>query len=198
MGSFRAGAAVGARRLALLTAPLLALLLATTAPAGAHLDVRTVVHHDGRGSVWVDVTWSDGHPVTSPVVATINAQADDGVRIGPVPLRAIDTRTPSVIRYGGTLPAGEWTATVDVAAPGIGYCQTRLTVPPPTAAGPGEPRSVSCGGTPQAAPPGQQRDRPPGQNRHFALVAAASALLLAGYLGYRRQRPAQHRPRRRR
>ncbi|AVT38413.1 hypothetical protein [Plantactinospora sp. BB1] len=198
MGRVHASAAIGARRLVLLLAPLPGLLLASTAPAGAHLDVRTVVHHDGRGSVWVDVTWSDGHPVTTPVVATINAQADGGARIGPVPLRAIDTRTPSVIRYEGTLSAGEWTTTVDVAAPGIGYCQARLTVPPPTATGPGEARSVSCGGTPRAAPPRPDPDRPAEQNRYLALFAAASALLLAGYLGYRRRRPNRHRPRRRR
>ncbi|HEX8628044.1 MAG TPA: hypothetical protein VF755_07720 [Catenuloplanes sp.] len=105
-------------------------------PGLAHGGVRLTVHNDGRGAVWVDTTWQDGHPVGEPVSATLSARERGGATVRPVALRGLATGTA---RYDGTLANGTWTVTVDVAKPGAGTCTAVVTV-----AAAGAPESVTC------------------------------------------------------
>src|SRR5262245_16923155 len=101
--------------------------LAAPAPALApalarHGSVDVALHSDGAGSLWVDVTWSDGHPVDTGVTALVVATSGTGTRVGPVALRPAPGRTGTVT-YSGTLDSGRWRVAVDVAAPGLGHCE---------------------------------------------------------------------------
>lgn len=128
---------------------LLAVLGAAAAPgtAWAHATVVLTVNHDGRGSVSVDVGWSDGHPVTESVAATMSAVSAAGTSVGPVPLTRLPGR-PKVV-YDGVLPSGVWQVSVDTALPGIGHCEAEVRVVAAAGATPGSSR---CGGTAAAAP----------------------------------------------
>lgn len=166
-------------------AAVLAAVLGWPGTAAAHATLTLTVNTDGRGSVSVDVAWSDGHPVTEPMAATMIAVPITAgpVGVGPVALTRLPGR-PTVV-YSGTLPTGQWRVTVDTAMPGIGHCEAVVRVDPA-----GVPASTRCGvtATPaaQAAAPGRSRALP------FALAALAAIALLAVayYLLTRRRSPS--------
>lgn len=110
---------------AIVSTAIVAILACWDGASVAHDGVRLTVHHDGRGAVWVGTTWQDGHPVGEPVSATMSARERDGATVRPVALRGQD---PGSARYEGTLAAGTWTVTVDVARPATGTCTAVLTV----------------------------------------------------------------------
>jgi hypothetical protein len=170
--------------LALLVSALALLVEAT--PASAHAGLLLTVNDDGRGSVSVDVSWSDGHPVTESIAGALVAVAASGQQVGPVAL----TRLPGqpTIVYDQPLAAGQWQVTVDVALPGIGHCAAAVRV----AAGGGTPTpgSTRCGepATPVAAAPA-----PPSGSGWpiWATVAIGAAVILAAGVALRRlRRPA--------
>ena len=101
--------------------------------------VRVTLHTDGRGPVWVNAAHPDGSPVTDDIAATLTARERDGHTVLPVPLTDLRDDEGSV-RYVGTLAAGVWTVTVDVAQPGPGTCTAVLTA----AATDGAAESVAC------------------------------------------------------
>jgi hypothetical protein len=123
-------------------AAVLAAVLGFPGTAVAHATVALTVNTDGRGSVSVDVAWSDGHPVTEPMAATMTAvpTTAGAAGVGPVALTRLPGR-PTVV-YSGTLPTGQWRVTVDTALPGIGHCEAVLRVDPA-----GAPASTRCGVT---------------------------------------------------
>lgn len=149
-------------------------LLATAAPAAAHGSLVLTVNDDGKGSVSVDVLWSDGHPVTDPLAGTLTAMSATGAQVGPAAL----TRLPdqSAVVYDGTLKPGSWTVTVDVALPGIGHCAALVTVAPK-----GEPHSTRCGNTsPPSAAPTVAAPRSGGDGGPpWPLFGAAGAIVVA-------------------
>lgn len=170
---------------ALACAAVLAAVLAWPGTAAAHATLALTVNTDGRGSVSVDVAWSDGHPVTEPIAATMTAvpTATGTARVGPVAL----TRLPGLptVVYSGTLPTGQWRITVDTALPGVGHCEAVVRVAPA-----GAPASTKCGVTASptapAAPSGRSRALPVA-----AATLAAAALLLVLFLVRRRSRSSQ-------
>lgn len=113
-------------------------------PSYAHDGVRLTLHNDGRGSVWVDTTWQDGHPVDQPVTAVLSAREHGGTTIRPV---ALNGSQAGSARYQGTLAKGVWTVTVDVAKPGAGTCTAVVTVAPDARS-----EAVTCDDSAQAAP----------------------------------------------
>jgi hypothetical protein len=123
-------------------AAVLAAVLGFPGTAVAHATVALTVNTDGRGSVSVDVAWSDGHLVTEPMAATMTAvpTTAGAAGVGPVALTRLPGR-PTVV-YSGTLPTGQWRVTVDTALPGIGHCEAVLRVDPA-----GAPASTRCGVT---------------------------------------------------
>jgi hypothetical protein len=149
---------------------ILGVLVCWQDPSYAHDGVRVTVHHDGRGSVWIDTAWQDGHPVREPVTALMTAYGSDGAAVRPVALRTLGG---GAARYGGTLGRGTWTVTVDVAAPGVGTCTATVAVGPGTA-----PGSVTCGtalaGAAATAPTGTAA-APPVATAATATAATAAA-----------------------
>ncbi|GAA0810211.1 hypothetical protein [Spirilliplanes yamanashiensis] len=122
--------------------------LAVPAPAAAHAGLALVVNDDGRGSVSVEVTWEDGHPVTEPIAGTLFAVSGAGAQVGPAPLRRLPGT--STLVYGDTLRPGAWQVTVDVAAPGIGHCVASVTAA--AAAAGAQPGTTRCAPSPAPAP----------------------------------------------
>ncbi|MEH1122899.1 hypothetical protein [Micromonospora sp. CPCC 206061] len=157
-------------------AAVLAAVLGWPGTAAAHATVALTVNTDGRGSVSVDVAWSDGHPVTEPMAATMTAvptTATGAAGVGPVALTRLPGR-PTVV-YSGTLPAGEWRVTVDTALPGIGHCEALVRVNPA-----GAPASTRCGVTASATAPAATATAP---DRSRALLLAAAAVAAVASAG---------------
>ncbi len=147
--------------------------------AQAHDGVRPTLHHDGVGSVWATAVWQDGHAVTEPMLATLSGYSDSGEVISPAALQPLAHQQGTMIRPG-LLPAGDWTLTLDIAAPGLGYCQARITI------GPGAlPGKVLCDPDPAPAPTAAAEST----TAWWALIAAAATALLLGALTLRRLRP---------
>jgi hypothetical protein len=140
-------------------------------PAYSHAGMALTLHSDGRGSVWADVAWADGHPVGEPVAAAVTGAAADGATIGPVAMAGTPGR--ATVRYEGTLPPGRWTVTVDAAAPAPGICTAEFEV------GPGAAEAVNrCGPPPAPAPvaaPPAGDGGPP-----LPVVVVVAGVLLAG------------------
>jgi hypothetical protein len=150
----------------------LALVLIGAGPAYAHAGLLLTVNDDGRGSVSVDIAWSDGHPVSEAVAGTLTAVPVAGTAaeaVGPVPLTRLPGR-PTIV-YGGVLPAGTWDVTVDVALPGIGHCAAPVVV----AANGATAGSTRCG-DPVAATPAATAPRP---DEGWPLWATAAVVALA-------------------
>ncbi|MBB5874024.1 hypothetical protein F4553_007458 [Allocatelliglobosispora scoriae] len=122
-------------------------VLTLAPPAHAHQGVRPTLHHDGHGSVWVTVTWDDGHPIDAPSIATMSATSGTGDAVPVAPLRALP-HDPATLAYAATLPSGRWSVTVDIAAPGVGFCTATLAVGPAAPA-----QTHDCAPPPAAAPP---------------------------------------------
>jgi hypothetical protein len=165
-------------------AAVLAAVLGFPGTAAAHATVALTVNTDGRGSVSVDVAWSDGHPVTEPMAATMIATpvtATGAAGVGPVALTRLPGQ-PTVV-YSGTLAAGEWRVTVDTALPGVGHCEAVVRVDPA-----GTPASTPCGVT--ASPTAQAA----GSSTNVPLVVAGAAaacvtVALLAFLYVRRRSP---------
>ena len=122
----------------------------TPTAAQAHSTVSLTINHDGRGSISVDVTWADEHPVTGTVAATMMAVSPTARQVGPVALTRLPDRSTVVLP--GALPAGRWQVVVDVAVPGIGHCEASVEVATPAATA----SSTRCAEpTPAAGAPGQ-------------------------------------------
>lgn len=167
-------------RLALVVA--LALGVGGLAPADAahaHRGVTPTVFHDGRGSVWITVVWEDGHPLHETVVATISGADETGRHFGPVALRSLDRSSPMTLTYSDTLAPGRWATTVDIAAPGTGYCTAQLTVSPA-----GTPERFDCAVPTSAA----STDTADGWG--IVALTLAVALLIIGTVAIRRHAPA--------
>lgn len=140
-------------------------------PSYAHDGVRLTLHTDGKGSVWVDTTWQDGHPVGEPVTATLSAREKRGTTVRPVALTGQGTGSA---RYAGTLTEGVWTVTVDVAKPGAGTCTAVLT-----AGAQGRSEAVSCDDTVQAGAGGGAAAGSDGSVRVLLIGAAVVGVLFA-------------------
>ncbi len=170
-------------------AAVVAVLLAVPAPAAAHAGLTLVVNDDGRGSLSVDVTWADGHPVTEPMAGTMIAVSATGRQVGPAPLTRLPGR--STLVHSGSLAAGTWQVTVDVALPGIGRCAAPVTVAGRGAAA--KAGSTRCAASPPpAAPPAAAEpvDPPAGGLPGWAtalLLLVAAAAAAAGLLWWRRR-----------
>ncbi|MEU7825162.1 hypothetical protein [Catellatospora sp. NPDC049133] len=154
------------------------LVLGYASPAGAHRGVQPTLHHDGRGSLWLTLAWDDGHPVDQPGLAMLSASSDAGATVPVTALRPLP-HDPATLPLPGALAAGEWTVTVDVAAPGVGYCTARVRV-----AVDGVPQTVPCAvpadpdATAAAADPAV--DSPP-FGQLAALLAALAAVAVGGF-----------------
>jgi len=157
---------------AVAVAVVLVTVLVFPPPAEGHAGLALTVSSDGRGSVAVDVTWEDGHPVTDPIAATMVATSATAT-VGPVPLRRLPG-TPTVV-YEGTLPPGTWAVTVDAALPGIGHCGAVVTVGGPTPS----PGSIRCAPSVAAAPPPQEAEGGDGD----LLFVGLGVIALAGAAG---------------
>ncbi|WP_144119046.1 hypothetical protein [Catellatospora sichuanensis] len=156
------------------------LALGPASPARAHRGVLPTLHHDGRGSVWLTLAWDDGHRVDQPGLAMLSATGDSGASVPVTALRPLP-HDPATLPLPGALAAGDWTVTVDVAAPGVGYCTARVHV-----AADGVPQTIPC--APAAADPAlPPAPEPPGW-LIGGLVAAA--VIAAGVL-WSRRRPAR-------
>jgi hypothetical protein len=123
---------ISPRRLVSWAAVVCVIILAVVAcwhdTAYAHGNVVLTLHSDGRGSVWADVAWEDGHPVAEPIAAAISGQSAAGGSLGPAAMRG--TPGEATVRYEGTLAPGRWTVTVDAATPGPGTCTATFDVGP--------------------------------------------------------------------
>ncbi|MEV0458046.1 hypothetical protein [Catellatospora methionotrophica] len=164
-------------------------VLGVGAPAGAHRGVLPTLHADGRGSVWVTLAWDDGHPVTEPGLAMLSASSDSGASMPVTALRPLP-HDPATLPLPGALAAGEWTVTVDVAAPGVAYCSARLRV-----AADGVPETIPCatpGTASPAAPVAAPASGPPGW-----LVGALGVAAAVGLGALWSRRCAKRRPARR-
>jgi hypothetical protein len=173
-----------ARRLVRFAAVLAAMVVAVVAcwhdHAYAHDTVQLTLHSDGRGSIWADVAWEDGHPVSETVAAAISARSQSGQSVGPLPMAPV-SRAGTVV-YEGTLPSGQWAVRVEAAAPGTGVCSGDFAV-----SNTGAPSTVTCGRTtkapaPVAAP--RTEDGSGGRTLLFAgivvvVLVAGAALLVA-------------------
>lgn len=176
------------RRYAVTAAAAAALLLAPARPAAAHDGVLPTVHHDGRGTVWITLAWADGHPISEPATALLSGHSTQGGSVAATALRPLP-HDPATLPLPGTLAPGDWTLTVDVAAPGVGYCAVSLRV-----ARDGVPRTMPCA-LPETAAATQA---PPAAGRPTALPLIAGVLvaLAVGALTWplsRRRRPRRRR-----
>lgn len=97
-------------------------------PARAHDGVDVTVHTDGAGGVWATVTWADGHPVAEHITALVTATSPQGQRVGPEAMTA--GAAAGTVSYAGTLAAGQWLVSVDVALPAVGHCEADVPVDP--------------------------------------------------------------------
>jgi len=97
-------------------------------PAQAHDGVDVTVHTDGAGGVWATVTWADGHPVAERITALLTATSPQGQRIGPEAMPS--GAAAGTVSYAGTLAAGQWFVSVDVALPAVGHCEADVTADP--------------------------------------------------------------------
>ena len=145
--------------------------------AYAHDGVVLTLHTDGRGAVWADVAWEDGHPVSESIAAALTAHSQAGTQVGPVALTALPGL--GAVRYSGTLAAGRWRVVIDAAEPGTGTCTADFEV------GTGaKPQSVTCERPPPfvAAPtPAAASGSGPG-TRTFVFVGIGVAVLVAAGL----------------
>ncbi|WP_090796762.1 hypothetical protein [Asanoa ishikariensis] len=113
------------RAAGLLIAAVIALLV-WPFPAAAHGGAKITVNHDGRGSVWVNVTYQDGHPAEGLVDATLTAKEADGTTVAPA--KMVQSSAPGTLVYMSTLPAGEWAVTVEFGAPIARTCNAAFQV----------------------------------------------------------------------
>jgi hypothetical protein len=141
--------------------------------AYAHDGVVLTVHTDGQGSVWADVAWEDGHPVSESISAAITAHSQAGTRVGPIAMTAL----PGLgsVRYSGTLAAGRWRVVVDAAEPGTGTCTADFEIGKQAS-----PQTVKCD-----RPPAYVAEPTPAKSgsgsRTLTFVAiAAGILVIAG------------------
>jgi hypothetical protein len=162
-------------------------------PAQAHAGLVLTVNGDGRGSVSVDIAWSDGHPMSEPVAGTLTAVPATGTTteaVGPVPLTRLPGR-PTMV-YDGVLAAGNWDVTVDVALPGIGHCAAAVVVGKQAA-----PASTRCGDpvatAPAATAPRSDRGWPRWAIAAVVALTAGGAVMLI-LLRHRRSAPVRRRP----
>ena len=169
------------RRLLTAAVAFLAAVAVLPAPAQAHAGLLLVVNDDGRGSVSVDVTWADGHPVTESIAGTLLGFGPAGAQVGPVPL----SRLPgtSTVVYQGALRPGSWEVTVDVALPAIGRCAAPVTVA--VAGAPVKPGVTRCATSAPAAPPAVAAPGPEPGRPVWLFVVLAGAAGLAGLAGWR-------------
>ncbi|MDG4824366.1 hypothetical protein O7635_21150 [Asanoa sp. WMMD1127] len=103
------------RRAAGLLLAAVLVLLAWPSPAAAHGGAKITVNTDGRGSVWVNVTYEDGHPAEGYVDATFSAKEADGTAVAPA--KMVQSSAPGTLVYMSTLPAGKWDVTVEFGPP---------------------------------------------------------------------------------
>ncbi|BCJ77138.1 hypothetical protein CS0771_66820 [Catellatospora sp. IY07-71] len=176
------------RRYAVAAAAAAALLLVPARPAAAHDGVLPTLHHDGRGTVWLTLAWADGHPISEPAVALLSGQSTQGGSVAATALRPLP-HDPATLPLPGALAPGDWSLTVDVAAPGVGYCAVSFRV-----AADGVPQTIACAVPETAAAPAA----PPGEGRSSAmpLVAGVVAVLAVAALTWpllRRRRPPRRR-----
>ncbi|SCG37694.1 hypothetical protein [Micromonospora coxensis] len=167
-------------RAAVLTALLLALVVGWPDPAHAHRGVVLHLHHDGRGTVRVDMAWTDGHPVTGPASAVLLAQRAGGRSVGPVGLRAVIGSGPTTLTLDAPLADGRWTVTVDAASPGLGQCVADLVVGPDSPA-----QSITCG---SITAPTVTAAAPPAGGGLTVPIAGAALLIILGLARYARHR----------
>ncbi|GAA1658488.1 hypothetical protein ACFQY4_13100 [Catellatospora bangladeshensis] len=165
------------RRYAVAAVAAAALLLVPARPAAAHDGVLPTLHHDGRGTVWLTLAWSDGHPISEPAVALLSGRSTQGGSVAATALRPL-LHDPATLPLPGTLAPGDWSLTIDVAAPGVGYCAVSLRV-----AADGVPQTLACA-VPQTAaaavtPP------PPGRSAALPVTLGAVAVLALAALGWR-------------
>ncbi|GAB4058058.1 hypothetical protein GCM10028775_63950 [Catellatospora paridis] len=162
------------------------LVFGAATPAGAHRGVLPTLHHDGRGTVWLTLAWDDGHPVTEPGLAMLSAGSDAGASVPVTALRPLP-HDPATLPLPGALAAGDWTVTVDVAAPGVGYCSVRVHV-----AAAGIPQSIPCA-TPAAAATAAPAV-PPARGLPSWLIGALAAVAAAGLGAQWSHRRTKRRP----
>ncbi|MEV4622043.1 hypothetical protein AB0J74_25455 [Asanoa sp. NPDC049573] len=112
----------------LLLAAALALVntLLWSSPAAAHGGAKITVNTDGRGSVWVSVTYEDGHPAEGAVDATLTAREADGTAVAPAKL--VQSSAPGTLVYMSTLPVGSWAVTVEFGPPIARTCAASFQV----------------------------------------------------------------------
>ena len=101
-------------------------LLAWSSPAAAHGGAKITVNHDGRGSVWVNVTYEDGHPAEGFVDATLTAKETDGTTVAPA--KMVQSSAPGTLVYMSTLPTGAWDVTVEFGPPIARTCNAAFQV----------------------------------------------------------------------
>ncbi|SNT65571.1 hypothetical protein SAMN05421812_12420 [Asanoa hainanensis] len=101
-------------------------LLAWPSAASAHGGAKITVNHDGRGSVWVNVTYEDGHPAEGFVDATLTAKEADGTTVAPA--KMVQSSAPGTLVYMSTLPAGQWAVTVEFGPPIARTCNAAFQV----------------------------------------------------------------------
>ncbi|MEU8075686.1 hypothetical protein AB0B31_09545 [Catellatospora citrea] len=159
------------------------LVFGAAAPAGAHRGVLPTLHHDGRGTVWLTLAWDDGHPVTEPGLAMLSASSEAGATLPVTALRPLP-HDPATLPLPGALAAGEWTVTVDVATPGVGYCSARLLVGTD-----GGPQTIPC-----ATPAPAATAAPAAQGRPGWLIGALAAVAAAGLGALWSRRRTKRRP----
>ena len=156
---------------------------AWTSPAFAHGSVVLTLHGDGRGSVWVTAVWSDGDPITDPIGAVLTATSASGLSVGPVALQS----NGDTLRYGGTLPAGDWTVTAEMGTPAIGRCQATMQVNPAASAVP----SLTRCAPPAAAAPAPSPPAPPSHVGRYVALAVVAVAALVGLFVFARRSPAR-------
>ncbi|MFJ2753666.1 hypothetical protein [Streptomyces sp. NPDC087297] len=170
----------------------LALVLVTGTLAHAHGDgVSVVVTGQQAGHVTADITWeNDADPIEEPVAGTVNANTPDGARsLGP--WRLIRTPgKPEEWTTAETLPAGQWSITVDVGFPSLGHDTALVNVPesetPPasqvTAAPVADATETPVNVAPVVPTPaaGSAAPRHAGSGMEMWWTAAALAITLAG------------------
>ena len=167
--------AAAARLVALTIAWTVAFGVACAPHAGAHDGVNVTVHTDGVGGVWATVTWVDGHPVTERVTALMTAISAQGQRVGPEALSAAPAA--GMVSYAGTLAAGEWAVSVDVALPAVGHCEATVVV----AADGASASRVRRGAWPRPRP--RPRRSPPPRAASGAAAVVAPIVVVAGLIG---------------
>lgn len=142
--------------------------------AYAHDNVVLTLHTDGRGSVWADVTWEDGHPVSESIAAAITANSQAGTQIGPAAMTALPGS--GAVRYSGTLAPGHWRVVVEAASPGTGTCTADFEIGKAATA-----QTVKCDKRPAAVAQPAPAKTGSG-SRTFIFVAVGIGIVLAAGL----------------